>query len=47
MWYNDCVCKIGVDVILVDITIENKPSAPRKPKNDHARIQNIESDNNI
>lgn len=43
----DCVCKIGVDVILVDITIENKPPPPRKPKNDHARIQNIQIDNNM
>ncbi len=35
----DCVCKIGVDVILVDISIENK--APRKGKEDRPRIQSV------
>ncbi|MFQ6752098.1 MAG: YlmC/YmxH family sporulation protein [Clostridia bacterium] len=35
----DCVCKIGVDVILVDICIENK--TPRKGKEDHPRIQSV------
>lgn len=26
----DCVCKIGIDVILVDISIENKSSSNKK-----------------
>lgn len=39
----DCVCKIGVDVILVDIYIENKASPPKKTKGDRPRIQNAPS----
>ena len=36
----DSVCKIGVDVILVDITIDNKPP-PKKPR-DNPKAQSVQ-----
>ncbi len=39
----DCVCKIGVDVILVELYIEdgrNKPNPPPKPKG-NVNTQNV------
>lgn len=37
----DCVCKIGVDVILVELYVNKPPSPPPKPKPKPNNYQNI------